>query len=78
MQVKAIIELLEVCLRTLYFQVGNKFFQQKYGMVMGSSLSPNVLMEHFEKLALYSAEYKPSLWLWYVDAFVAPPHGPEQ
>jgi hypothetical protein len=39
-QVEAIMELLEVCFRTTYFQVDNKFFQQKDGMAMGSSLSP--------------------------------------
>jgi hypothetical protein len=64
----------------MYFQAGNKF-QQKYGMALGSSLSPiisNVFMEHFEKRALYLAEYKPSLWPWYVDTFVVWPHGPEQ
>jgi hypothetical protein len=37
-QVEAIMELLEVCLRTTYFQVDDKFFQQKDGMGMGSSL----------------------------------------
>jgi hypothetical protein len=30
-------ELLEVFLRTTYFQVDDKFFQQKDGMAMGSS-----------------------------------------
>jgi hypothetical protein len=39
LQVEAIMELLEVCLRTPYFQVNDKFFQQKDGMAMGSSLS---------------------------------------
>jgi hypothetical protein len=66
LQVKAIMELLEVCLKTTYFQVDDKFFQQKYGMAMGSSLSPavsNVFMEHFEELALDSTQYKPLLWL---------------
>jgi hypothetical protein len=29
LQVEAIMELLEVCLRTTYFQVDDKFFQQK-------------------------------------------------
>jgi hypothetical protein len=38
LQVEVIIELLEVCLRTTYFQVDNKFLQQKDGMAMGSSL----------------------------------------
>ncbi|PNF20184.1 hypothetical protein B7P43_G16972 [Cryptotermes secundus] len=55
LQVGAIMELLEVCLRTTYFQVDDKFFQQKDGMAMGNSLSPivsNIFMEHSEKLAL--------------------------
>jgi hypothetical protein len=35
-------------------------------------------MEHFEKLALDSAQHKPPLWLQYVDdTFVVWPHGPE-
>jgi hypothetical protein len=48
LQVEAITELLEVCLRTTYFEV-DKFFQQKDSMAMGSSLSPivsNFYMEH--------------------------------
>ena len=73
-------ELLDVCLRTIYFQVGDKFFQQKEGMAVGSSLSPivsNIYMEFFEKLVLNSAQYKPSLWLRYVDnTSVIWPHGP--
>jgi hypothetical protein len=63
-------EVLEVCLRTTYFQVDDKFFQQKDDMSMGSSLSPTVsnnFMEPFEKMALGSAQHKPSLWLRYVD-----------
>jgi hypothetical protein len=75
LQVEAILELLEVCLKTIYFQVNDKFFQQKDGMAMGSSLSPivsNIFMEHFEKLALDSAQYRPSLWLRYVDCGLAP------
>jgi hypothetical protein len=55
LQVEAIMALLEVCLRTTYFQVDDKFFQQKDGMAMGSSLSPiisNIFMDHLEKLTL--------------------------
>jgi hypothetical protein len=83
LQVEALMELVEICLRTTYFQVGDKFVQQKDGMAMGNSLSTivsNIFMEHFEKLALDSAPYKPSLWLRYVDddTFVVWPHGLEQ
>ncbi|PNF22345.1 hypothetical protein B7P43_G18297, partial [Cryptotermes secundus] len=70
LQVKAIMDLLEVCLRTTYFQLDDKFFQHKDGMAMGNSLLPivsNIFTEYFEKLALYSAQYKSSLWLRYVD-----------
>jgi hypothetical protein len=36
-------------------------------------------MEHFEKLALDSAQHRPSLWLQYVDdTFVVWPYDPEQ
>jgi hypothetical protein len=60
-----ITELLQVYLGTMYFQVDNKFLQQKDDMAMGSCLSPvvsNIFMEHFEKLALDSAQHKRSLW----------------
>jgi hypothetical protein len=79
--VESMMELLEVCLKTTYFQVGDKFYQQKEDMAVGSSLSPTVssiYMEFFENLALNSAHYKPSLWLRYVDdTFVIWPHGPQ-
>jgi hypothetical protein len=61
--------------------VDDKFFQQKDGMAVGSSVSPivrNIFMEHFEKLAVDGAQHKPLLWLRYVDdTFVIGPHGPE-
>jgi hypothetical protein len=82
LQVEAIMELLEVCLRAIYFQVDGKFFHQKDGMAMGSSLSPivsKIFMDHFEKIALDSAQHHPSLWLRYVeDTFVVWPRGPER
>jgi hypothetical protein len=57
LQAKAIMELLEVYSRTTYFHVDDKFFQQKDGIALGSSLSliVNICMEHFEKLALVLA-----------------------
>jgi hypothetical protein len=39
LKVKAIIELLAFCFRIAYFQVDDKFFQQKTGMSTGSCLS---------------------------------------
>jgi hypothetical protein len=63
-------KLLEVCLRTTYFQVDDKISQQKRGMDMGRSLSPtvsNIYLEHFEKRILDSAQGKPPLWLRYVE-----------
>jgi hypothetical protein len=62
---EAIMELLDVCLRTTCFQVDDRI-QQKDGMATGSSLSPivsNIYMEHFEKLVHDSAQHKPSLWM---------------
>jgi hypothetical protein len=66
LKVETIMELLDVCLRTTYFQVADRLYQQKDGMAMGSSLSPifrNIYMEHFEKLVLDAVQHKPSLWL---------------
>jgi hypothetical protein len=51
-----------VVMELLRVQVDDKFFQQKYGMAMGSSLSAiasDKYNEHFEKLALESAQSKP-------------------
>jgi hypothetical protein len=82
LEVGAIMELLEVCLKTTYFQVDDKFFQQKDDMSMGNALSPvvsNIYMEHFEELSLKTAAHRPSLWLRYVDdTFVIWPYGPDR
>jgi hypothetical protein len=84
--VGAIMLLLAVYLKANYLHVANRFYQQKEGMVMGSSLSYVVSNTfillitlgrgHSEKLALGTAEQKPSLWLRYVDdTRVIWPHG---
>jgi hypothetical protein len=82
LQTEAVMELLEICFRTTYFLVDDNLFQQKDGVTMGSCLSPivsNIFMEHSEKLALVSAQHKPSLWLRYIDdTFVVWPHGPKR
>jgi hypothetical protein len=40
MQTEDITEPLEVCYKTTYFQVKDRFYQQKNNMAMESSLSP--------------------------------------
>lgn len=82
LQVEDVMELLDICLKTTYFQFEDTFYQQKEGMAMGNSLSPvvsNIFMEHFEEIAIDTAEYKPAKWLRYVDdTFVIWPYGPEK
>jgi hypothetical protein len=70
LQVENKMELMETCLETSYFQVEDKFFQQKDGMAMERSLSSvvsNIYMEYFQRLALDTMEHKPAKWLGYVD-----------
>jgi hypothetical protein len=82
LKVEANLELLQVCSRIAHYQVDDKFFQRKDGKDMGSSPSPivsNILMEHFEKLVLDSAQHKPSMWLRYIDDIIVVwPHGPDR
>jgi hypothetical protein len=70
LQIEGIIELLEVCVRTTYFQVEDRFYRQKNSMAMRSSLSPvisNIFMGHFGQLALDSVPHILAMWLRYVD-----------
>jgi hypothetical protein len=70
LQIEEIMELLVVCVRTTYFQVEDRFYQQKNRVEMGSSLSPiisNIFMEHFEQLSMDSVPHKPAIWLRCVD-----------
>ena len=53
-----LIELIELCLRSTYFQFHDRFFEQTDGAAMGSPLSPviaNLYMEHLEENALRTA-----------------------
>jgi hypothetical protein len=70
LQTEACLGLLNVCLTMTYFKVSDKSSQQKHGIAMGSSLSPNVsniYIEHFKELGFRLAQHKPLLWLCYVD-----------
>ena len=74
-----ICDLVELCLRSTYFQFKEHFYVQSEGTAMGSLLSPiiaNLYMEHFESVALESPQLQPKLWLRYVDdTFVIWQHG---
>jgi hypothetical protein len=80
LQVEDMMELLDICLTTMYFQFGDIFYQQKEGMAMGNSLTlviSNIFMEHFQEIALDTADHKPTKWRRYIDdTFVVWPHGP--
>ena len=58
--VKAIILLLEFCLKNMYFSVKDQFYEQVKGAAMDSQVSPivaNLHMEHFEQKALSTATH---------------------
>ena len=53
-----IFQLMELCLRTTYFEFREEFYEQVDGAAMGSPLSPviaNIYMEGFEEEALNKA-----------------------
>ena len=67
--VNVIIQLLEFCLKNMYFSFQDQFYEQVKGVAMGSLVSPivaNLYMEYFEQKALSTAP-TPRLWQRYVD-----------
>lgn len=75
-------ELLTVCIKTTYFQLGSKFYQQEFGMAMASALSPimsNIYMKNFEQEVIAQYPHKSTLCLRYVDdTFVIWSHGEDE
>ncbi|XP_071053515.1 uncharacterized protein [Onthophagus taurus] len=72
-------DLVEYCLSSTYFSWKGEFYEQFEEAAMGSPLSPviaNFYMELFEEDALKKSQWKPKLWLRYVDdTFVIWQHG---
>jgi hypothetical protein len=55
-------------MKTTYFQLQNKFYQQKDGMAIGSLIPPvarSIFVEYFEKMALDKTGFKPTICLRY-------------
>ena len=70
MTIRQIISLLEFCLRSTYFTVQNKYFEQVEGTAMGSPISPivaNLYMEDLETKAIQTAPHTPVFWKRFVD-----------
>ena len=62
--------LVKVCVENSSFQFKHKFYKQKFGMAMGSPLSPilaNIFMEYFETELMENIQNKPLMWVRYVD-----------
>lgn len=65
-----VVELFKYVLRSTYFLYNGTFYEQVDGVAMGSPLSSVIAdfyMEVFEKVALETAIYQPSLYKRYVD-----------
>ena len=77
-----VLALFKHVLTSTYFCFDGKFYEQTYGVVMGSPLSPviaNFFMEDFEKRAKELVPHKPMCWFRYVDdTFVIWPHGKQK
>ena len=69
--IDCLVELIELCVNSSYFQFGDCFYEQIFGIAMGSCLSPilaGLFLEHFESeiLPLYAGK-QPIFWKRYVD-----------
>lgn len=62
--------LVEICLTSIFFYFEGAFYEQTYGVAMGSPLSlvvANIFMEYIESKASASAHLLPKLWKGFVD-----------
>jgi hypothetical protein len=82
LRVEAIMEVLEVCLKSTYFKWVTSSSNEKLAWLCEALISPiisNIFTEHSEKSALDSALHKALLLLQYVyDTIVVWPQDPER
>ena len=65
-----IMDLLNICLTSTYFQYNGKHYKQLHGTAMGSPVSvvvAEIVMQHVEERALATCRQTIPLWLRYVD-----------
>jgi len=65
-----IMDLLNLCLRSTYFQYNGKHYKQLHGTAMGSPVSvvvAEIVMQQVEEHALTTCRQTIPLWLGYVD-----------
>lgn len=77
--VDGVLEILSVCVNSVYFQFNDSYYTQREGLPMGSCPQYwpiDIYMEWFENRIFGKNINKPKLWLRYVDdTFVILPHG---
>ena len=75
MPIDCYIDLIELCLRNSFFQIEDEFFEQIFGLMMGSPLSAilgNLFLEHIESEFLHLFPgIQPSFWWRYVDDVIS-------
>jgi len=74
--------LVEICLTSTFFSFEGEFYEQTYGVDMGSTISPivaNLFMEDFESRALSTSPFKLKCWkICADDTYIIWPHGREK
>ena len=76
-----LIKLIELCCASTIFSFNGSFYQQKFGVAMGSPLAcilANIFMEYFETELRLRLPLQPAFWKRYVDDIICIwPHGVE-